>query len=77
MLDFGNVRYRTDGATIYRDADQQLCTQAIAVKTSEEVERVVGGLSSALELHIRLAKESLETQVSTISALNSRTDMPR
>jgi hypothetical protein len=56
---------------------QQLCTQAIAVKTSEEVERVIAELRSALELHIRLAKESLETQASTISALSSRTGMPR
>jgi hypothetical protein len=52
---------------------QQLCTQAIAVRDPEDVRSVILELQSALELHIRLAKESLETQASTISALNSRT----
>lgn len=52
---------------------QQLCTQAIAVRDPAAIESVIVELRSALELHIRLAKESLETQVSTISALNSKT----
>jgi hypothetical protein len=53
---------------------EQLCTQAIAVRDPEDIQNVILELRSALELHIRLAKESLETQASTISALNSKTD---
>ncbi len=51
---------------------QQLCSQAIAVKNSEEIESVVGELRSALEQHIRLAKESLESQASAITALEAK-----
>lgn len=51
---------------------RELCTEAITVRTPEDVERVVGELRSALELHIRLAKESLEGQASTFPVLNSR-----
>ena len=46
---------------------QQLCSEAITVKTKEDVERVLGELRSALEEHIRLAKLSLAAQASAIS----------
>jgi hypothetical protein len=51
---------------------QQLCTEALAVRTSEEVERVVHELRSALEEHIRLAKDSLENQAATLSTLSAK-----
>jgi len=51
---------------------EQLCTQAIAMRDPEDIQSVILELRSALELHIRLAKESLETQASTISARNSK-----
>lgn len=51
---------------------QQLCTQALAVRNSEEVELVVGQLRAALEEHIRLAKGSLENQAATLSTLSAK-----
>jgi F0F1-type ATP synthase membrane subunit b/b' len=53
---------------------QQLCTEAITVRTSEDVERVIGELREALELHIRLARESLEAQVSALTVLDSHSN---
>ena len=51
---------------------QQLCSQALAVRTSEDVEDVVTELRSALEEHIRLAKDSLENQVATLATLSAK-----
>jgi hypothetical protein len=68
-----------DGSIPYTSVPQftearirELCTEAITVRGSEDVERVIGELRSALELHIRLAKESLEVQASTFPVLNAR-----
>lgn len=49
---------------------QQLCTEVLAVKTQVEVDRIVPELRAALEEHIRLAKDSLGAQASTIAFLN-------
>ena len=50
---------------------RKLCSEAIAVKDDADVERVVNELRSALEEHIRLAKESLSAQAAAISMLDS------
>ena len=50
---------------------RKLCGEAIAVKDDADVERVVNELRSALEEHIRLAKESLSAQAAAISMLDS------
>ena len=50
---------------------QRLCSEALSVTSEEDVERVLGKLRTALEEHIRLAKESLAAQVTAISALES------
>jgi hypothetical protein len=49
---------------------RKLCGEAVAVK-DDDVERVVNELRSALEEHIRLAKESLSAQAAAISMLDS------
>ena len=56
---------------------QQLCTEALAAKTEGDIERILPKLRSALEEHIRLAKDSLETQVSTITALDAASQRPQ
>lgn len=53
---------------------RRLCTEAIAAKTQADVDRIIPELRSALEEHIRLAKESLEAQASGIAALNAITE---
>jgi len=71
------VRYRTAVPQYTEARIDQLCTEAIAVRDPNEIASVVSELRSALELHIQLAKESLETQASTISALSAKAgDMP-
>lgn len=50
---------------------QQLCSEALAAKTLADVDRILPELRSALEEHIRLAKESLETQVAAITSLDA------
>lgn len=49
---------------------QQLCTEALAVQSQADVDRVIPELKAALEEHISLAKDSLGLQASTIAALN-------
>jgi hypothetical protein len=49
----------------------QLCTEALAAKTQADVNRIIPELRSALEEHIRLAKESLAAQVSNIVSLDA------
>jgi hypothetical protein len=49
---------------------QQLSTLALEAKTQADVERIVRELRAALEEHIRLAKDSLGGQASTIALLN-------
>ena len=51
----------------------QLCTEALAAKTQSDVERVIPELRSALEEHIRLAKESLKAQVDNFAILDAQT----
>jgi len=49
---------------------QQLCTEALAVKSQTDVDRVIPELRAALEEHISLAKDSLGLQASVIALLN-------
>ena len=49
----------------------QLCTEALVAKTPADVERVLEELRSALEEHIRLAKDSLGAQVTAIAVLDA------
>ena len=50
---------------------QQLCTEALAANELADVDRILPELRSALEEHVRLAKESLEAQVATITSLDA------
>ena len=50
---------------------QQLCTEALAAKTQADVDRILPELRSALEQHVKLAKDSLETQIATINSLDA------
>jgi hypothetical protein len=49
----------------------QLCTEALAANTEADVERIIPELRAALQEHVRLAKASLEGQVSAIAALDT------
>jgi hypothetical protein len=49
---------------------RQLCREVLAATTEAEVERILLKLRAALEEHIRLAKDSLELQASTIALLD-------
>lgn len=55
-----------------------LCTEALSARTQAEVDRIVPELRSALEEHIRLARNSLQAQASTLSVLEAvtRKDLP-
>jgi hypothetical protein len=53
---------------------QRLCTEALAAKTQADVDRILPELRSALEEHVRLAKESLGTQIATITSLGDLGD---
>jgi hypothetical protein len=53
---------------------QQLCQEALAAKTSAELERVIPELRAALEEHTRLAKESLSDQRNRIAARDSASE---
>jgi hypothetical protein len=50
---------------------QQLCTEALAAKTQADVDRILLELRSALEEHVKLARDSLETQIATITSLDA------
>jgi hypothetical protein len=50
---------------------KQLCTEALAAKTQADVDRILPELRSALEEHVRLAKDSLEAQVTAITAMEA------
>jgi hypothetical protein len=54
------------------DRIQQLCSTALVVRNSDDVERVVSELRAALGQHIQMAKESLENQVATLSVLEAK-----
>ena len=49
----------------------QLCTEALAAGTEADVERIIPELRAALHEHVKLAKTSLEGQVSAIAALDT------
>jgi hypothetical protein len=51
----------------------QLCTEALSAQTPADVDRIVPELRSALEEHIRLARNSLQAQASTLSVLEAAT----
>ena len=48
----------------------QLSTVALLAKTQADVEQIIRDLRAALEEHIRLAKDSLGGQASTIALLD-------
>jgi hypothetical protein len=48
---------------------RNLCTEALAAKTPDDVKRIVMELRIALEEHIHLAKDSLEGQVNNFALL--------
>jgi hypothetical protein len=50
---------------------QQLCKKALTASTEKQAEQIVPELREALQEHIRLAKESLGGQASTISTLDA------
>jgi hypothetical protein len=50
---------------------RQLCTGALAARTTEDLERIVPELRSAFENHIRLAKDSLGAQAHALPVLES------
>ena len=52
--------------------NQQLCSTALVVRNSDDVERVVSELRAALGQHMQMAKESLENQVATLSVLEAK-----
>jgi len=49
----------------------QLCTEALAAQSQADVNRIIPELRAALEEHIRLAKASLEAQVTGIAVLDA------
>jgi hypothetical protein len=51
---------------------KQLCKEAVAARTKEDVERVIRQLRAALDEHISLAKSSLEAQATTLPLLDFR-----
>jgi hypothetical protein len=53
---------------------QQLCQEALAAKTSDELDRVIPALRAALEEHTRLAKESLRGQRNSIAARDAASE---
>ena len=56
---------------------QQLYTEALAAKTLADVDRILPELRSALEEHVKLAKESLETQIATIASLDAASQIAK
>jgi hypothetical protein len=50
---------------------KRLCGEAITAKTQEDLDCVIKELRTALEEHIRLAKESLECSAIALPSLNS------
>jgi hypothetical protein len=53
------------------DRVRQLCSQAIACKTQADIEKVIKELRDALGEHIRLARENLKIQATTIRLITS------
>ena len=53
------------------DLVRRLCAEALTASSKEDIDRIMTALRTALEGHIRLAKEDLTAQAATISALES------
>jgi hypothetical protein len=53
------------------DRIRWLCSQSIACKTQEEIEQVITELRQALQEHIRLARENLTIQATTVRLITS------
>ena len=49
---------------------RNLCTEALAAKTPDDIERIVTELRAALEEHVRLAKDSIEGQLNKFALLS-------
>ena len=68
----GACPYRSqDPSTLHRSPRRLLCTEALAAETEADVERIIPELRAALHEHVKLAKDSLEGQVSAIAALDT------
>ena len=65
------VRYHTAVPAHTEAKIHQLCTEVLAAKTDADVERIIPELRAALHEHVKLAKDSLEGQVSAIAALDT------
>jgi len=65
------VRYHTVVPAHTEAKIHQLCTEALAANAEADVERVIPKPRAALQEHVRLAKSSLEGQVSTIALLDT------
>jgi hypothetical protein len=58
--------------TAYTEARlRQICTNLLAGQADREVDQILPELRLTLEEHIRVAKESLESQAKIISALDA------
>jgi hypothetical protein len=51
---------------------KRLCSEAVSAEGREDFDRVIAELRSALEEHIRLARESLQSRAGVLPALNSK-----
>jgi hypothetical protein len=51
---------------------RRLCGEAVSTENNDEFDRVIAELRSALEEHIRLARESLQSRAGVLSTKNSR-----
>jgi len=56
---------------------QQLCSEGLAAKTLADIDRILPELRSALVEHVRLARESLATQVAAITSLDAASKTPK
>ncbi len=50
---------------------KQLCLEALAAETVADIDRVLAELRAALDEHIRLAKDSLETYARNIALIEA------
>jgi hypothetical protein len=50
---------------------QRLCAEALTLTEQADIERVMTELRSAIEEHVRLARESLTAQAATLSKRDS------
>jgi hypothetical protein len=77
----GSLLYRLDSClfdslkkkvTAHTEARlRQICTDLVAAQTDREIDQILPELQLVLEEHIRVAKESLESQAKIISTLDA------